>query len=149
VVNVTEYILAYAKEKPALKINDDFRVKKIFEFEKLKGYSQILVSEGRKKLIKEFKAKSNKEPVKIYKHEGYKIERLPTRDLEDIRAKFKTFYKNNFNKIFRPFLVQKENKFQHELLSQMDSGFYSVEYTPSRGKDKDKKTTNFYFKKGF
>jgi len=147
VVNVTEYILAYAKEKTNLKINDDFRVKKVFEFEKLKGYNQILVDEGKKKLIKEFISKSNKEPVKIYKHEGYKIERLPIKELEDSKAKFKSFYKNNFDKIFRTFLIQKENKFQHELLRQMDKGFYSVVYTPSRGKNKGELTTNFYFKK--
>jgi len=147
VVNVTEYILAYAREKVSLKINDDFRVKKIFEFDKLKGYNQILVNEGKKKLVKEFISKSNKEPVKIYKHEGYKIERLPVKDLEDSRTKYKTFYKNNFDKIFRTFLVQKENKFQHELIAQMDKGFYSVAYTPSRGKNKGELTTNFYLKK--
>jgi len=53
----------------------------------LKGYNQILVNEGKKKLVKEFISKSNKEPVKIYKHEGYKIERLPVKDLEDSRNK--------------------------------------------------------------
>ncbi|MCK4553641.1 site-specific DNA-methyltransferase [Candidatus Parcubacteria bacterium] len=147
VVNVSEYILSYAKEKINLKINDNFRVKKIFEFDKLKGYNQILVNEGKKKLIKEFISKSNKKPVKIYKHENYKIERLPVKELEYSRAKFKTFYKNNFDKVFRTFLVQKENKFQHELMAQMDKEFYSVVYTPSRGKNKGKLTTNFYFKK--
>lgn len=147
VVNVTEYILSYAREKVSLRINDDFRVKKIFEFEKLKGYNQILVNEGKKKLVKEFISKSNRESVKIYKHENYKIERLPVKELEDSRAKFRSFYKNNFDKIFRTFLVQKENKFQHELIAQMDKGFYSVVYTPSRGKNKGELTTNFYFKK--
>jgi len=29
-------------------------LKKIFEFDKLKGYNQILVNEGKKKLVKEF-----------------------------------------------------------------------------------------------
>lgn len=148
VVNVTEYILAYAKEKTRLKINEDFRVKKIFEFEKLKSYSQILINEGKKKLIKEFISKSNKELVRVYKHKDFKIGRLPVKDLEDSRAKFKSFYKNNFDKIFRSFLVQRENKFQHELIARMDKGLYSVTYTPSRGKSKNKLTTNFYFKKG-
>ncbi len=83
VVNVTEYILAYAKEKINLKINDEFQVKKVFEYEKLKGYGQILISEGKRKLIKEFVSKSNKEPVKIYKHDNFKIERIPFSDLEE------------------------------------------------------------------
>lgn len=147
VVNVTEYILAYAKEKVNLKINDEFQVKKVFEYEKLKGYGQILISEGKKKLIKEFVSKSNKEPVKIYKHENFKIERIPFSELEESQKKFKNFYKDNFNKIFRTFLVQKENRFQHELIAEMDRGFYSVEYTPSRGKKADTLTTNYYFKK--
>lgn len=147
VVNVTEYILAYAKDKVNLKINDDFLVKRVFEYEKLKGYGSILISEGKKKLIKEFNSKSNKEPVKIYKHENFKIERIPFSELEESKKKFKNFYKDNFNKIFRTFLVQKENRFQHELIDQMDKGFYSVEYTPSRGKKADTLTTNYYFKK--
>lgn len=147
VVNVTEYILVYAKEKISLKINDDFRVKKVFEYEKMKGYGQMLISEGKKKLIKEFASKSNKEPVKIFKHEGYKIERVPFSELEESKKQFKDFYKNNFNKIFRTFLVQKENRFQHELIGQMDKGLYSVEYTPSRGKKVDTLTTNYYLKK--
>lgn len=147
VVNVTEYILAYAKEKVNLKINDEFKVKKVFEYEKLKGYKQILVSEGKKKLINEFVSKSNKEPVKIYEHEDFKIERIPFSELEESRKKFKNFYKDNFSKIFRTFLVQKENKFQHELINQMDKGFYSVKYTPSRGKKAHTLTTNYYFKR--
>ncbi len=147
VVNVSEYILVYAKEKANLKINDDFRTKNIFEFDKLIGYNQILVAEGEKKLVKKFISKSNQEPVRIYKHKNYKIERLPIKELEDSRAKFKAFYKDNFGKIFRTFLVQKENKFQHELIAQMDKGLYSVEYTPSRGKNKGKLITNFYLNK--
>jgi adenine-specific DNA-methyltransferase len=147
VVNVTEYILVYSREKTSLKINDDFEVKKVFEYEKLKGYSHVLVSEGSKKLVKEFPSKSNKEPVKIFKHENYKIERIPFKELEESKKQFKDFYKNNFDKIFRTFLVQKENKFQHELIDQMDRTFYSVEYTPSRGKNANVLTTNFYHKK--
>jgi adenine-specific DNA-methyltransferase len=147
VVNVTEYILVYAKEKINLKINDNFLVKKVYEYEKLKGYGQMLISEGKKKLVKEFASKSNKEPVKIFKHEGYKVERVPFSELEESKKQFKDFYKDNFNKIFRTFLVQKENKFQHELIGQMDKGLYSVEYTPSRGKKADTLTTNYYLKK--
>ena len=147
VVNVTEYILAYAKDKVNLKINDEFRVKKVFEYKKLKGYRQILVNGGEKELIKEFPSKSNKELVKIYKHENFKIERIPFSELEESRKKFKNFYKENFKKIFRTFLVQKENKFQHDLLNQMDKGFYSVEYTPSHGKKAGTLTTNYYFRR--
>lgn len=147
VANVTEYILIYAREKTSLKINNDFTVKKVFEYEKLKGYGQVLVSEGNKKLVKEFLSKSNKEPVKIFRHESYKIERIPFKDLDESRKKFKDFYRKNFDKIFRTFLVQKENKFQHELIDQMDKGLYSVEYTPSRGKNLNILTTNFYYRK--
>ena len=90
VVNVTEYILAYAKDKVNLKINDDFLVKRVFEYEKLKGYGSILISEGKKKLIKEFNSKSNKEPVKIYKHENFKIERIPFSELEESKKSLRT-----------------------------------------------------------
>ena len=147
VVNVTEYILAYAKEKVNLKINDEFQVKKVYDYKKLKGYKQILVNQGKKKLIKEFVSKSNKKPVKIYEHEDFKIERIPFTELEESKKVFQKFYKDNLNRIFRTFLVQKENNFQHELIAQMNKGFYSVEYTPSRGKDASTLTTRYYFKR--
>ena len=51
--------MIYAREKINIKINDDFEIKKVFEYEKLKGYSQILINEGSKKLVKEFLSKES------------------------------------------------------------------------------------------
>src|SRR3989339_1315282 len=39
IINVTEYILVYAKDKFNLKINTDFLVKKPYSLDKLEGYS--------------------------------------------------------------------------------------------------------------
>lgn len=51
----------------------------------------------------------------------------------------------NFDTVFRTYVIQKENEFQNELLAMMEkNSLYSVEYTPNRGKNKDKYTTLYY-----
>ncbi|XOB40569.1 MAG: DNA methyltransferase [Candidatus Nealsonbacteria bacterium] len=144
-VNVTEWIIVYAKDRNYLTVNTNYVFKKKYPFEKLRGYSKILVNAGKKKLIESLKSKSSGKDVKIYKHFKYKVEninfsKLSQKDINNI-------YSKNFNIIFRPFLVQKENKFQHSLIKKMDRGLYSVEYIPSRGKNAGKRTTLFYWNK--
>ena len=144
-VNVSEWILVYSKDIKKLKINDDFVFEKKYSIEKIKGYSKILKNVGNKKLIKEFLSKSNGEKVKIYKHSDYIIENININKLT--QKEIKSIYIDNFESIFRTFLVQKENKFQHSLIAEMGDGFYSVEYTPSRGKNSGEKIFLYYSNK--
>lgn len=52
----------------------------------------------------------------------------------------------DFERLFRTNNVQKENQFQNELMSRMDKQYlYTVDYIPSRGKNKDKPTTLYYY----
>ena len=44
-------------------------------------------------------------------------------------------------------IPQKENEFQHDLISKMDDSLYSVEYYPSRGKKKGDYAINHYYKR--
>lgn len=140
-VDVAEYILFYAKNKSLAKFNTD-----IYEYEPLERdvmvrYNKILKNYGDKELMLEFKSKSNNESVKIYKHSNYEIETIPLGNFKERESEIRRSYLNNFNSIFRTTNPQKENVFQTELIQKMGKGLYSVEYTPSRGKYKDIKTT--------
>lgn len=144
IINVTEYILCYAKNKTNFSINKEYRVKKNFSIEKLKGYSLVLQNTGKKKLFDEFTAKSTGLPVKIFKHIDFHIERISFQNIYERYSEIMKQYQNKFDRIFRTFLVQKENQFQHEIINRIREGLYSIEYTPSRGKHEGKNITIYY-----
>ncbi len=146
VVNTTEYIVVYAKEKESFTA---FEAKNSMplDLKDMKRYKGVLKNVGTKKLVFEFKAKSNGLPVKIYKHSNFKIENI---SLSNFSMKSEEIYKeyvSNFGKIFRLNIPQKENEFQHDLISKMDDSLYSVEYYPSRGKKKGDYSVNHYYKR--
>ncbi len=133
ITNVSEYILVYQKSFSENGLNRDVLKRVTYSIEDFKNY-KFIEKIGEKKLINEFTSASGN-PVKIYKHSNYKIRKVEEDD-----------FKNDFDKIFRTFLVQKENSFQHSLISKMEKKeLYSVEYTPSRGKSKNDLTTNYYY----
>jgi adenine-specific DNA-methyltransferase len=146
VVNTTEYIVSYAKEKESF-VAFEAKDAMPLDLKDMKRYKGVLKNEGTKKLVFEFKAKSNGLPVKIYKHLNFKIESI---SLSNFSMKSEEIYKeyvSNFDKIFRLNIPQKENEFQHDLISKMDDSLYSVEYYPSRGKKKGNYSVNHYYKR--
>ncbi|MSR78666.1 MAG: site-specific DNA-methyltransferase [Candidatus Taylorbacteria bacterium] len=147
VVNTAESILVYAKNKiDFVAYNLDGGVP--LEEKHMKRYNGVLENEGKKTLLHSLQSKSNGEDVKIYKHTGYKISSISLATFEKNKNDILKKYFENFDKIFRLNIPQVENQFQHSLIQKMtDNELYSVEYTASRGKSKDKAITNFYYKK--
>ena len=142
-VNTSEHILIYAKG--AFSYNKILG-STLLEFKTMKRYNKVLVQEGTRELVDEFISKSNGKPVRIYRHTDFEIRTISLRDFEhrerEIRAEFLT----DFERLFRTNNVQKENQFQNELMSRMDKQYlYNVDYIPSRGKNKDKPTTLYYY----
>ena len=142
-VNTSEHILIYAKG--AFSYNKILG-STLLEFKTMKRYNKVLVQEGTRELVDEFISKSNGKPVRIYRHTDFEIRTISLRDFEhrerEIRAEFLT----DFERLFRTNNVQKENQFQNELMSRMDKQYlYTVDYIPSRGKNKDKPTTLYYY----
>tara|TARA_R110002072_G_scaffold82819_4_gene188475 strand:+ start:2448 stop:4238 length:1791 start_codon:yes stop_codon:yes gene_type:complete len=141
-INTGEYILMYSKSKMTL--NQVLNSAPI-ELKVMKRYNKMLISEGNKTLVEEFTSKSNDLPVKIFKHEDYDIQSFSFKDYAKNKEKLDEEYASNFDILFRSFLIQKENSFQQDIISKMESGcLYSVEYTPSRGKNKDELTNLYY-----
>ena len=104
------------------------------------------MSEGEKELVEEFNSVSNGLPVRIYKHINYEIGDISLKDFEKRETEIRSQYYEFFNTIFRTYVVQSENEFQNALMARMDkNSLYSVEYIPSRGRNKGKETTLFYY----
>ncbi len=143
IVNTKEYILFYSLNKSKLNFVGHDRP---LEKDTMKRYNKVLVDEGEKELVKEFNAKSNDLPVRIYKHTGHEFKTISLRSFETRKKEIEKDFVDNFDNVFRTFLVQKENEFQHYLISNMDkNNLYSVEYIPSRGKHSGQEITNYYF----
>lgn len=142
-VNNSERILLYSK--------GSFQYNKILgssllEFKTMKRYNKVLVSEGKRELVDQFISKSNGHPIKIYKHTGFEIRTISLRDFEKREKEIRKEFASVFEYLFRTNNVQKENEFQNDLMSRMDKqSLYTVDYVPSRGKNKDKQTTLYYY----
>lgn len=140
-INTGEYILIYQKGKKHV---NDVKSYKPIELKTMKRYNKILNDFGKKELVREFISKSNGEVVKIYKHSEYDISSFSFKnknDDNDLRLEYGTYY----DKLFRSFLIQKENAFQHDVIKDMDkSCLYSIEYIPSRGKYEGQLTNLYY-----
>jgi adenine-specific DNA-methyltransferase len=117
VVNTSESILVYKKARlPEIQV----MASQLIEAKTMKRYNKALIDEGRRQLVREFRAKSNNEPVRVFKHSNYRVEtismaRFAERE-QDIRAQFA----QRFDRLFRGNQIQRENEFQRGLIESMD-----------------------------
>lgn len=142
VVDTSEHILCYRKN-----MIDAHTVKNsgALELKTLKRYNKYLNQVGSRRVIREFDSKSNGLSVKVYEYDSHEVNTVSLRDYEKRKNEIDSELVLNFETLFRTNQIQKENSFQKDLVSGMDkSKLYSVVYTPSRGKFKDKETELFY-----
>lgn len=145
IINVTEYILTYAKDKFLLD-KSDYLVSREIELKSLKQYTEFIADNGKRKLIGEFVAKSTGLPVKIYQHKNYKIEKIKLSDFDKNREDVIKKYIKNFETVFGTNAPQKENTFKVDLIKRMDGGLWSVDYVSSRGKRKGENVTDYFLR---
>lgn len=142
-VNNSEHIMLYSKGY--FEYNEILGSTPL-ELKTMKRYNKVLVNEGKRELVATEISKSNGLPIKIYKHTDFEICTISLRDYKNREKEIRAEFVEAFEKLFRTNNVQKENKFQNDLMTKMDKKYlYTVDYTPSRGKYKDKKTTLYYY----
>lgn len=142
-VNTSERILVYKKN--ILNTNDVLGSNDL-ELKTMQRYNKVLVDEGSRELVEEFNSSSNGLPVKIYKHTDFVMETISLKSPQTRMTEIQTEFVKNFDKLFRTNNVQKENEFQNSLLRKMDKKYlYTVDYTPSRGKNLNQETTLYYY----
>lgn len=141
-VNTTEHILLYKKGLLPNKTNLSYEE---LGFNIIKRYNRYIADYGERKLVREFTAKSNGETVRIYEHSGVKIETISLRDVKTRESEIRREFSEHIDSLFRGNRVQKENEFQNDIIASLDKDkFYSVDYIPSRGKNKGELTTLYY-----
>lgn len=142
-VNTTEHILLYKKGALPGKTNLSFEE---LGFNIIKRYNRYVSNFGERTLVREFTAKSNGEVVRVYEHSSVEIESISLRDVKNREAEIRQEFVIHLDSLFRGNRVQKENEFQNDIIASLDKGkFYSVDYIPSRGKNKDELTTLYYY----
>lgn len=141
-VNTTEHILLYKKGILPDKTNLSYEE---LGFNIIKRYNRYVADFGSRKLIREFTAKSNGETVRVYEHSDVKIETISLRDVKNREKEIREDFVRHLDSLFRGNRVQKENEFQNDIIAGLEKNkFYSVDYIPSRGKNKDQLTTLYY-----
>ena len=147
VVNVTEYITVYAKDKNMFSAHD-METAIPLEKKHMQRYNSILKSTGKKTIYRTFISKSTGEEVKIYKHSDYQIDSISLKDFPSREDEIRKIYAENYDYIYRLNVPQDENTFQWDIINSFDDNeLYSVEYLVSRGKSKGKTVTNYYHKR--
>lgn len=142
IFNTGEKILVYKKN--ILELNEVLASEKLSK-KTMQRYRKYIQSEGTKELVEEFELASNGLPVRIYKHTDYVIGDISLKQFESRESEIRAQYYEFFDTIYRTYVVQQENEFQNSLMSRMEkNSLYSVEYTPSRGRNGGKETTLFY-----
>ncbi|MBR6984456.1 MAG: site-specific DNA-methyltransferase [Ruminococcus sp.] len=141
-VNTTEHILLYKKGILPNKTNLSYEE---LGFNIIKRYNRFVADFGTRKLVREFTAKSNGETVRVYEHSDVVIETISLKDPKKREAEIRASFAEHIETLFRGNRVQKENEFQNDIIAGLEKGkFYSVDYIPSRGKNKDVETTLYY-----
>ena len=142
-VNTGEKLLVYKKK--SVEFNEVLGTERL-ALKTMKRYNKILKYTGTKELVEEFPAPSNGMPVKLYLHRDYIVESVSLRDFEKRESEIRKQFYDNFESMFRTYVIQQENEFQNALMDKMQKdSLYSVEYTPNRGKHQGEYTTLFYY----
>lgn len=142
-VNTGEKLLVYKKK--SVEFNEVLGTERL-ALKTMKRYNKILKYTGTKELVEEFPAPSNGMPVKLYLHRDYIVESISLRDFEKRESEIRKQFYDNFESMFRTYVIQQENEFQNALMDKMQKdSLYSVEYTPNRGKHQGEYTTLFYY----
>lgn len=142
-VNTTEHILLYKKGALPNKNNQSFEE---LGMNIMKRYNKYVSNFGTRKLIREFKSKSNGETVRVYKHIGFKIGSISLKNASKREREIRDEFAAHLDSLFRGNRVQRENEFQNDIIADFDKDvFYSIDYIPSRGKNEGRETTLYYY----
>ena len=105
-------------------------------------YTNILANEGSKTYFKTIKDGSGDE-IKIFKHSGYEIKSV-NQIKKDEKLSEEEVYRKYFDKIMTTTNAQSSIRQRVWDATDQNNNFYSIEYTPKTGRNKNK-ITNLFF----
>lgn len=110
--------------------------------EKSFKYTQVLLSTGNKKYVKTIKDGSGKD-IKIYIHDKIKTTTISQIQKQE-KLSVNKIYKTYFDKIFTTTNAQTSIRQRVWDAVGENNNFYSIEYVPKSGKNKNKLITQYY-----
>lgn len=144
-----EYLLIYCKNINSFaKFNDVKEEEDLFEYiENMKErgkswkYTRVVESFGQRSYLKSIEDGAGEE-IKIYKHEDVILTSISTISKRDDITE-KEVYLKHYENIFRD--TNAQSSIRKRVLDSVDDGeFFSIEYVPKSGKNKNKLTTVHY-----
>lgn len=120
-INNSEHIIIYS--------NGVFEYNEVLgstplEFKTMKRYNKVLVDEGTRELVYTEISKLNGLPIKMYRHTGFRVETISLRNFKNREKESRNQFVENFQNLFRTNNVQKENKFQNDLMKKWTNNTY-------------------------
>ncbi len=148
-----EYILIYAADKDGPggfnKFNDVFDEEDLFEYisemkasEKSWKYTRILRTLGTSEHLTDIEDGSGG-PIRIFSHTGVVMQPISQACKEEGLTEQQCYVKY-FEKIFRDTNAQSSIRTRVSEAVSGKGDFFSIEYTPRSGRNRDKKTTQYY-----
>lgn len=145
-----EYLLCYCKSKFGFgRFNDIFEernllgyIKEYKEEGKSWKYTRVLTSLGEKRFYSEVQDGSG-QPIRIFKHTNVEIFTL-SKLAKNENLTEEAVYTKYFDKIFRDTNAQSSIRQRVLDATDRDDTFYSIEYVPISGRNKNELTTLYY-----
>lgn len=144
-----EYLLIYCKNREKCNLKPVYKeqllmtlIKERREEGKQYDYRQVLIHEGTKRHMYTIKDGAE-EDIKIFKHEGYVIKNIADIMTEENLSESEAYLKY-FDKICSSTNSQSSIRKRVIEATKDDRALISIEYVPKTGKNKNKKTTNYY-----
>ena len=133
ILDVVEFILVYSKYKDKLNYNK-YYIDMEFNDKQMRNYKNYFKINSEQLIKKDIDKKGNE--INIYKLEYI---------IDSVKEKTHEEFIKNFDYHFTTYNPQ--STFAKRIISEIDKDFYMVKYKPIRGKNKNKETTIFFYKK--
>jgi len=139
IIDITEYLLIYAKDKNNVKLNKT--KKKILSNEKVMNQYPLCVQLNKPKYIKKETNPRTGDPIEFYLYENAQI--------RNIKGKVtKKYYLDNFKNIFRLARINPDNSFLYSLMNKVNPNeVYGIKYRATSGKSAGKIIECIFYKK--
>lgn len=134
--DICEYVLVYAKDYHYV-VNGSPIIREPITQETTKTYNKILVDFGKDNIVKNITGGIVGE-IKVFNHTKFKIDQIPT------TGRTMGIYYKNFERIFRT--TNPQGGLMQRIMPQIPkTGLVSIEYIPSKGRNKGEKYRYYFF----
>lgn len=144
IVDTSEYILFYARDKTQVMLWPVERVEPLQD-KTYRQYNKTLMLGEEKELVAVLEEGTDR-PIEVWQYPNACLETINLSNLAERREEIRSFYLKHYERVVRKSNQQKESSLQQRIIQSFPDpkGFYSVHYTPDRGKSAGQKIVKYY-----